>query len=100
MTNKAKTLLTVCLGSSCFSRGNNDQLQVIRQFLLDHHLEDRVLLKGSRCEGHCLNGPNLRIGDTLIQEVRADQVVAILETHLCGGTQGSLAHTGSLNPNP
>ncbi len=100
MTNEAKTLLRVCLGSSCFSRGNNDQLKMIQQFLQERHLEDRVLLKGSRCEGHCLNGPNLRIGDALIQEVRADQVVAILETHLCGGSHGSPVPTGPLKPNP
>ncbi len=82
MTNEAKIPLTVCLGSSCFSRGNNEHLQVIRQFLREHQLEDKVLLKGSRCEGHCLNGPNLRIGETLIQEIKLEDLNGILEKYL------------------
>ena len=82
MTNEAKISLTVCLGSSCFSRGNNEHLQVIRQFLKDRGLEEGVLLKGSRCEGHCLNGPNLRIGDTFIQGVKLEDLPGILEKYL------------------
>ena len=82
MTNEAKISLTVCLGSPCFSRGNNEHLQVIRQFLKDRGLEEGVLLKGSRCEGHCLNGPNLRIGDTFIQGVKLEDLPGILEKYL------------------
>ena len=80
--NQGKTLITICLGSSCFSRGNNDHLPVIQRYLEEHGLQDRFVLKGSRCEGLCLHGPNLRIGDALFQSVGVGDLIGILDEHL------------------
>lgn len=80
--SEARTTMTLCLGSSCFTRGNNDHLPRLQQALSDRGLEDRVHLKGSRCEGRCLNGPILCIGDTVIEHLDADRIEAALERHL------------------
>ena len=55
--------LTICLGSSCFTRGNDANLPRLQQWLKRKGLEDKVALKGARCEGRCQHGPNLRLGD-------------------------------------
>jgi len=58
--------LTICLGSSCFTRGNDETLPRLQAFLKRKGLEDRVALKGARCEGRCQHGPNLRLGETFL----------------------------------
>jgi len=49
----------VCLGSSCFARGNSHNLDAIEAYLLDHRLQDSVRLKGCLCQDQCKRGPNL-----------------------------------------
>jgi NADH:ubiquinone oxidoreductase subunit E len=71
--------LTICLGSSCFARGNGENLPRIQSFLASRQLEDEVQLKGIRCEGQCQHGPILRIGDTLIEDVQPTKLTEILE---------------------
>jgi NADH:ubiquinone oxidoreductase subunit E len=70
------------MGSSCFSRGNSDNLGVIRDYLKSHKLEARIRLSGSRCEGKCLNGPNILIDGKLFQNVHSDTIVDILNDEL------------------
>ncbi|WP_352425348.1 (2Fe-2S) ferredoxin domain-containing protein [Aminomonas paucivorans] len=77
-----RVVLTLCMGSSCFARGNQKNLEVIRQFLKDHRMEDRVSLVGSRCEGACTQGPNLRIGDRLFPRINQEDLPALLEREL------------------
>jgi NADH:ubiquinone oxidoreductase subunit E len=66
--------LTICLGSSCFTRGNGENLPRIQHYLATHGLEAHVHLKGVRCEGRCQQGPNLRLDEELIQEVQPAQL--------------------------
>ena len=82
MAQDSKTRITICLGSSCFTRGNDQHLPQIQEWLGRRGLNDRVLLKGSRCEGQCLHGPNLKIDGELVSEVRGAELEAILERSL------------------
>ncbi len=50
---------TLCMGSSCFSRGNGKNLPRIQQFLARNGLATQVHLKGCRCGGCCSAGPNI-----------------------------------------
>jgi NADH:ubiquinone oxidoreductase subunit E len=74
--------MQICLGSSCFSRGNKAVVQYIREYLRKNHLEDRVVFKGARCLGHCSNGPNLIINGKEIESVGPSQIEKILENEL------------------
>jgi NADH:ubiquinone oxidoreductase subunit E len=74
--------MEICLGSSCFSRGNKEVVQFIKEYLRKNHLEDRVLFKGARCLGHCSNGPNLIINGRVIEGVTIERVENILEENL------------------
>lgn len=56
--SEKKTIL-LCMGSSCFMRGNSKNLPKIQQFLKDHKLTESILLKGCRCGNCCGQGPNL-----------------------------------------
>jgi len=74
--------MQICLGSSCFSRGNKDVVQFIREYLRKNHLDDKVVFKGARCLGHCSNGPNLVINGKVIEGIGLTQVEKILEDEL------------------
>jgi NADH:ubiquinone oxidoreductase subunit E len=71
--------MQICLGSSCFSRGNKDVVMFIREYLKKNHLDDKVIFKGARCMGRCSNGPNLNINGVTIEGVTLSKIEAILE---------------------
>ena len=74
--------MQICLGSSCFSRGNREVVMFIRDYLKKNHLEDKVIFKGARCMGRCSNGPNLTINGVIFEEVNMSRIEAILEKEL------------------
>lgn len=74
-----KIEMQICLGSSCFSRGNKEVVAFIREYLRKNHLDDKVVFKGARCMGLCSNGPNLRINEKIIEGVSLSGVEQILE---------------------
>ena len=57
----AKINITVCMGSSCFARGNQQNLTFIEAFIKSHGLEADIDLSGARCENKCATGPNVII---------------------------------------
>lgn len=59
--SKEKNIVTVCMGSACFARGNADNLEFIENFIKENNLDAIVELAGSRCEGNCADGPNVMI---------------------------------------
>lgn len=61
MTNKHEII--ICMGSSCFSRGNNKNLQVIEKFIQENEIDAQVKIVGNRCQGNCSKGPNITIDD-------------------------------------
>jgi NADH:ubiquinone oxidoreductase subunit E len=53
--------IEICMGSSCFSRGNNRNIEVVQGCLARLGSEAHVELAGHLCQGHCKLGPNLSI---------------------------------------
>jgi (2Fe-2S) ferredoxin len=49
----------VCLGSSCFARGNSQHLAAIEAYLQSHGLSDEIRVTGRLCQDECKEGPNL-----------------------------------------
>jgi NADH:ubiquinone oxidoreductase subunit E len=77
-----KMEIVICLGSSCFSRGNRVCMGIIEKFLKDHKLEDHYFFHGSRCFDKCENGPVLKIGDEIYERVKPEEVVGLLKKSL------------------
>jgi NADH:ubiquinone oxidoreductase subunit E len=76
------TEMHICLGSSCFSRGNKEVVNFIRDYLKRNHLDDKVVFRGARCMGRCSNGPNLRINDIVTEGVTLAKIEGILQAEL------------------
>ena len=75
-------LITVCMGSSCFSRGNSSNAEMIQLFIKEHGLEDRVKVSGCLCEGECKNGPNIKINGKLFTDVSPEGLEILLRHEL------------------
>lgn len=78
---KKKTLL-ICLGSSCFARGNKNLVQEIRKYLDEHKLGHRVDFKGKHCFNNCENGPAIQIDDKRFDHISKDNICEILDKEL------------------
>ena len=73
--------IKICMGSSCFARGNSKNLQIIQQFLEKNGLEAEVELSGLRCCDNCSKGPNINIDGTEYNNIDSGTLPDILEKH-------------------
>jgi NADH:ubiquinone oxidoreductase subunit E len=73
--------ITVCMGKSCYVRGNQVNLAVIESFLRERGLDVRVDVRGRRCGGDCALGPYVQIGDCAYGEVTPDRLRRLLRRY-------------------
>lgn len=73
-----KIEITICLGSSCFSRGNGKTLKAINAFLEENKLKEKVFFHGELCTGNCAKGPILKVDDQLYEEIDSESIIKIL----------------------
>jgi NADH:ubiquinone oxidoreductase subunit E len=71
--------IVICLGSSCFARGNSQNLAVIQQFLESHDLKASVRFSGKLCQDECTLGPNLMVSGQSHHEVTPAKLRNILQ---------------------
>ncbi len=74
--------IEICLGSSCFSRGNREVVQVIRDYLRKNHLDDKVVLRGARCMNRCSEGPFIIINGRTFTGTGIQDIEKLLEKEL------------------
>ena len=70
--------IIICMGSSCFSRGNSRNIEVIQDYLGSRRLPPEVELSGHLCQGHCKSGPNVTINGKLYHEVDPIVIIGLL----------------------
>ena len=74
--------IRICMGSSCFQRGNRKNLEFIEKYIDDQGCAAEVELMGSRCEDQCRKGPNLQINGRMYHEVHEELLFELLELHI------------------
>jgi NADH:ubiquinone oxidoreductase subunit E len=74
-----KIEIVICLGSSCFARGNKQTVQVIQDYLKKNKLESQVYYHGNHCFGKCDKGPFVKIDGKLFESVNKDNIIEILD---------------------
>ncbi|MFA6949427.1 MAG: (2Fe-2S) ferredoxin domain-containing protein [Lentimicrobiaceae bacterium] len=74
--------ITICLGSSCFSRGNNITLEIIKNYLKEKDIKSKVTFKGHLCEGKCKMGPVIDINGKVFFNVTPQNVIQLLDKNL------------------
>jgi NADH:ubiquinone oxidoreductase subunit E len=74
--------IIICLGSSCFSRGNKNLLKIIQRFININGLNDKVFFRGDHCFNACNEGPNIKIAGRLFNHVSEENIQQILKESL------------------
>lgn len=77
-----KIKVELCMGSSCFARGNSQALVNLETYIKEKHLEDKVELIGHLCLNACAEGPNMTIDGKRYSGVDSNCVVDLLEEAL------------------
>ena len=72
MDNKKEII--ICLGSSCFARGNKQTVKVIAEYLKVNKLENEVFYHGNHCFGKCDKGPFVKIGEQIHESVNSENI--------------------------
>lgn len=72
----------ICMGSSCFSRGNNRNIEVIQSLAENPRPGVTLETRGHLCEGLCKDGPNLLIDGQLYQQADPVTVAGALNYHV------------------
>jgi NADH:ubiquinone oxidoreductase subunit E len=76
------TRIKICMGSSCFRRGNRKNLEYIESYLDEHGCAAEVELVGSRCEEECRKGPNLQINGQMFHGVDLEMLSGLLQRYV------------------
>ena len=53
--------IKVCMGSACFAKGNQDNLEYIKEYMENNNLNTEVTIVGDLCENKCEKGPRIII---------------------------------------
>lgn len=74
--------IVICMGSSCFSRGNRENVELIKTYIREHGLQSEVTLSGSLCEENCGEGPVVTINGKRFTRVEKSLLLEILNREL------------------
>ncbi len=72
----------LCLGSSCFARGNGDMLRYLQDYIVSHQLQ--VELSGCRCTNCCSEGPNVFIDGKKYSGVSPQEAADLIKSACAG----------------
>ncbi len=74
--------ITICLGSSCFARGNRKTVALIQEYIKKNHLEKLIIFNGNHCFGKCNKGPVLKVNDKIYEGVDEKAAISIIEKEI------------------
>jgi NADH:ubiquinone oxidoreductase subunit E len=82
--NAPKHRIQICMGSSCFSRGNGLNAELLQRLVAEGNLDATITgaeLSGTLCEGLCKDGPIIVIDGIVHRRVTATTLPDILSSH-------------------
>ena len=79
----SKVKMVICIGSSCFARGNAENVKIVEDFISRRGLSDDIdiELSGGLCTNNCPDGPVVIVNDKVYKHVTSGVMQDILEQH-------------------
>ena len=71
--------IKVCMGSACFAKGNQENLEFIKEYIEENNLDTEVSIMGSLCENKCDKGPRIIVNNVEYVNVTKEDIIKILE---------------------
>lgn len=78
----SKINLTICMGSSCFARGNNENLELIEEYIKENNLDDKIELLGIRCSNQCADGPHIFINEKKYDNIDFEKIKDLISEYV------------------
>ena len=69
----------ICMGSSCYARGNSKSLELAEEYINRNGLENEVHLTGKLCLNNCSGGPNITINKNLHRNCKPECVIDLIK---------------------
>ena len=71
--------IKVCMGSACFAKGNQENLEYIKQYIEENNMDTDIQIMGSLCENKCLDGPRIIVDGKEYKNVNKERILEILK---------------------
>jgi NADH:ubiquinone oxidoreductase subunit E len=71
--------VNICMGSSCFARGNAENLALLKNLEKSCDGKRCLRLTGSLCKEHCKSGPNVTINGETHHGINPQRLRALLQ---------------------
>ena len=82
MDNNKPIDVVICLGSSCFARGNGENVRDLKTYLQHYNVAANFRTRGKLCGNKCTLGPVIAINSIEYDHVQPGAAVALLERAL------------------
>lgn len=70
----------ICVGSSCHLKGSYDIIQLMKEAIATHQLEDKINLSAAFCLGRCTDGVSVKINDDIVCGVSKENFNEFFQT--------------------
>jgi NADH:ubiquinone oxidoreductase subunit E len=70
--------ITICMGSSCYSRGNAENLRFLEEYCAGKGKENTLHIVGSLCMEQCKKGPHITLNHTAYEGVTLPRLKALI----------------------
>ncbi|HUV29474.1 MAG TPA: NADH-ubiquinone oxidoreductase-F iron-sulfur binding region domain-containing protein [Acidobacteriota bacterium] len=94
--------LVVCSGTGGQASGSNDVIRIVKKYLLDHFLQEKLALRITGCQGFCEMDPFIVVepGRHLYPKLRMEDVPKVIEATLEGRIDEDLIYRDSRELKP
>ena len=75
------TDVKICMGSACFAKGNQENLEYIKEYIEENNLEADISIIGALCENKCEIGPRIIINEKEYTNVTKEQIKEVLDSY-------------------
>jgi NADH:ubiquinone oxidoreductase subunit E len=65
--------IEICIGSSCYVKGSDKVVLIVKDLLVKRQLDTKVELKGSFCMNACEHGIGVKLNGKMIRILDLDQ---------------------------
>ena len=75
------TEIKICMGSACFAKGNQENLEYIKEYIEENNLEADISIVGALCENKCEIGPRIIINEKEYTNATKEQIKEVLDSY-------------------
>ena len=75
------TEIKICMGSACFAKGNQENLEYIKEYIEENNLDSEITIVGALCENKCDIGPRIIVNDKEYTNVTKEKIKEVLDSY-------------------